>query len=137
VAGDRQANSAYAPDPASMGARGLNVNFPLLRVRGQPSVSNPPADTQRPHTGRTPAAQRTARPSGHCTPRMTAAYAAGLAGRRPTRSAKHFLTSPPQPGAEVRKQLHRTAPTQAKTKIKTKIKRKGQKIKAFGYWPRR
>ena len=51
-------------------------------------------------------------------------------GCRPTRSANHFLTSPPRPGAEVREQLHRTAPTEAKTKIK--IKRKRSRDKSIG-----
>ena len=64
-----------------------------------------------------------------------AATPAGLVGCRPNRSAKHFLTSPTLRAGEVRKQLHRTAPTQARTK--NKIKGKGQKIKASGYSPRR
>ncbi len=90
----------------------------------------PPAQT--PHTGRTPLAQSPACTHGPCAPRMIAACAAGLAGCRPTRSANHFLTSPPQPGAEVRKQLHRTAPTQARSKSKKQDQGKGQGEKHRG-----
>ena len=60
-----------------------------------------------------------------CEPKDSS-YAAGLGGCRPARSADRFLTSPPQPGAEVRKQLHRTAPTQARSRTKVKVKNKGQ-----------
>ena len=56
---------------------------------------------------------------------MTAASAAGLAGCRPARSAYRFLTSPPLRAAEVRKQLHRTAPSQAKKQKQDQDQKRG------------
>ena len=88
---------------------------PILAVLvGRPVCGKYRYSSTDPHTGRTTLAHSPARPYAPCAARMTAAAAAGLAGCRPARSANHFLTSPPQPGAEVRKQLHRTAPTPGK-----------------------
>jgi hypothetical protein len=112
---------ARAPRPR--GSAALVFITPVLRARGQPFAITTPGDTPDPatHKGHTPTAHP--RPSGSparagtMRGKQTAATAAGLAGCRPNRSAKHFLTSHTLRAREVRKlRLHRTAPTQAKNK---------------------
>ena len=68
--------------------------FPIRRVRVRPVVHNPPIPATD-ATAPTPAAQRSARPCGHCAPRSRSGPPAAW-GDVPGRAAFVFPTSPPQ-----------------------------------------